>query len=263
MKEFFKNKFDFIVSIGHGCASTSYLRRCNLQNYSYPFDWIAGAPFNMITDYIVNGFQGFLNIEDLEPFVPADGSGDKRTMDLYRNKKNNYHHFHDFPKDTPLEESFGSVKEKYDRRIKRFYDNIDSSKKILFVWFSHSIPQQDEIYVESCKKLRNHFSDKEIYMLVVDNSKENKEELLEDGHLLILNYDTLSDDKKHHYDETMGNKTNNLKIFKKIKLKTTFAGKIKRFVYTVLVALTYLIPTRPLRQKAKAKLNMLFYHAKL
>ena len=64
MKTFFKNKFDFVVSIGQGCASTSYLRRCNLQNFSYPFDWIAGPQFDMITDFIINGFQDFLNINE-------------------------------------------------------------------------------------------------------------------------------------------------------------------------------------------------------
>ena len=263
MKNFFKNKFDFVVSIGQGCACTSYLRRCNLQNYSYPFDWIAGPPMSMITDYIVNGFQDFLNMEDLEPFDPGDGHGDKRTMDLYRNKRNNYHHFHDFPLNTPLEESFEMVKEKYDRRIKRFYENIDSSKKILFVWFSHFEPKEDKDFIDSCKRLRERFSDKEIYMLAIENNSKKREELFEDGHLLILNYDTSSDDKKHHDDETMGNKTNNLRIFKKIKLKTTFTGKIKRIFYTVLTALTCLIINRELRQKIKAKLNMLFYHAKL
>ena len=219
MKEFFKNKFDFVVSIGQGCASTSYLRRCNLQNFSFPFDWIAGAPFDVLTDYIINGFQNFLNIEDLEPYILKEGHKNDGPCDLYRNKRNNYHHFHDFTKNMPLEESFKIVKAKYDRRIKRFYECIDSSKKILFVWFSHFVPLQDENFTESCKRLREHFQDKEIYMLVIENSSVKKEELLEDGHLLILNYDTLSDDKKHHYDETMGNKTNNLKVFKKIKLK--------------------------------------------
>lgn len=263
MKTFFKNKFDFVVSIGQGCASTSYLRRCNLQNFSYPFDWIAGPPFDMITDFIINGFQDFLNIEDLEPYILKEGHVNNGPYNLYRNKRNNYHHFHDFPKNIPLEESFKNVREKYDRRIKRFYDNINSSNKILFVWFSHFTPHEDEVFIESCKKLRNHFADKEIYLLVIENSMEKKKELFEDGHLLILNYDTLSDDKKHHYDETMGNKTNNLKVFKKIKLKVTFVGKIKRIIYAILNVLTYLIPSRAFRQKIKAKLNMAFYHAKL
>lgn len=41
----FNQKFDLIFSIGEDCACSSYLRRYNLQDYSYPFDWLTKATF--------------------------------------------------------------------------------------------------------------------------------------------------------------------------------------------------------------------------
>lgn len=35
----FNKKFDLVISLGEDCACTSYLRRYNLQDYSYSFDW--------------------------------------------------------------------------------------------------------------------------------------------------------------------------------------------------------------------------------
>ena len=61
----FNQKFDLIFSIGEDCACSSYLRRYNLQDYSYPFDWLTKATFKTRLDLLLNDFQGFLEKENL------------------------------------------------------------------------------------------------------------------------------------------------------------------------------------------------------
>lgn len=262
MKDFFKNTFDFVVSLGYDCGCTSYLRRCYLQNNSYPFDWLTGA--NVITraELIANNFENFLNLEDFEEIKKVTYNHNETIFDLYKNKRTNLFHYHDFPIGIPIEKSLPEIKEKYERRIKRLYEKIENSQKILFVWLSQSNNKKLD-FVESYDKLVEKFKDKEIYFLVIQNSQEENIELLKENHLLIVEQDTASDDKKHHFDATMGNKTNNLRIFNKIKIKTTLKEKLIRFLYKIATFLTYLIPNRAKRQATKQKINMFFYHAKL
>ena len=106
-------------------------------------------------------------------------------------------------------------------------------------------------------------STKDIFLLVIENSLENNVSSLKDDHILIVHHDTVSDDKKHPYDRTMGNKIHNSKVFKKIKLKTTLYEKIKRALFIFCIMIVNLLPNRTLRTIAKQKLNMFFYHAKL
>ena len=263
MKKFFSNKFDIVFSIGEDCSCTSYLRRCNLQNYSYPFDWLTNAPFKNRITLIYDDFENFLNINDLKPLVKKANNENEKKFDLYENIKNEIYFYHDFPAGLNINESHKIVSEKYQRRIKRFYNEIEKSQKILFVWLSHSKLHSEEKIIDAYEKLHNKFSNKEIYLLIIENNTENKSINLKDNHVLIINQDTKSDDKKHHYDKTMGNKTNNLKVFKKIKLNITFKAKIKKLLYIICKNIVSLIPYRKLRQQLKQNLNMFFYHAKL
>lgn len=83
----FSKKFDLIVSIGEDCSCTSYLRRCNLQKLSYPFDWLTNAPFENRIDLIINDFNDFLNIDDLEIMQKPTEFESDSNCDYYENKK--------------------------------------------------------------------------------------------------------------------------------------------------------------------------------
>ena len=260
---FTKNKFDLVVSLGEDCACTSYLRRCNLQHNSYPFDWLTNAPFENRINLVVNDFKNFLNFEDLVLMEKPTEFPSDIHHDYYENKSTDFYHWHDFPADIPLNDSYSFVNEKYQRRIERLYNDIENSQKILFVWLSHSKLHSKEEITEAYKKLSERFAGKEIYQLIIENSTENNLVKLENNHIAIVHQDTISDDKKHHYDQTMGNKTNNLKIIKKIKINTTFWGKIKRFFFIFCKLIIILIPNKKLKNQFKQNLNMFFYHAKL
>ena len=261
--DFFKNKFDLILSIGENCACTSYLRRCYLQSFSYPFDWLTHASFATRFDLLANNFENFLNFDDLYLTGKPVAENADKAPDYYANKYTDFYHWHDFPADIPLENSYDAVYEKYQRRIKRLYRMIGNSQKILFVWLSHSKQHGKDEICSEYRKLQDKFSGKEIFLLVIENDSAVSQEFLADGHIAVIHQDTSSRDKKHHYDPTMGNKTNNLKIFKKLKLKTSFAEKIKKIIYVTCKTVINLLPGRKLRQRATKKLNTILYHVKL
>ena len=260
---FFDNKFDLIVSLGEDCACTSYLRRFNLQNHSYPFDWLTNGHFENRIELVVNNFKDFINKDDLKEMERPKHFPPDSLHKYYENTRTKLYFWHDFSLNIDFDEDYNAVKEKYDRRIKRFYEEIEKSEKVLFVWLSHSSVQDVELIKETYSRFTNKFLGKEIFLLMIENSSDYSVQSLENDHIMIVNQDTVSDDKKHHYDPTMGNKTNNLKVFKKIRLKTTFLEKLNRFAYSAAIFIAGLIPNRGLRQKAKANINMYFYHAKL
>ena len=259
----FENKFDLVISLGEDCACTSYLRRCNLQQNSYPFDWLTNAPFENRIKLLVSDFTDFLNFDDLVLMEKPTAFASDNNHDYYENKNTELYHWHDFPANVDLKDSYQKVYEKYQRRIERLYNEIEKSEKILFVWLSHSKMHSAEEVAEAYDKLNNKFSTKDIFLLVIENSLENNVSSLKDDHILIVHHDTVSDDKKHPYDRTMGNKIHNSKVFKKIKLKTTLYEKIKRALFIFCIMIVNLLPNRTLRTIAKQKLNMFFYHAKL
>jgi len=61
-----KEKYDFIVSIGSDCTCSGILRARKLQDFSFPFDWLAGGRLNDRISLVVNDFKDFLNKEDLK-----------------------------------------------------------------------------------------------------------------------------------------------------------------------------------------------------
>lgn len=77
-------KFDLIFSLGEDCACSSYLRRFNLQEYSYPFDWLTKADFSVRVDLLLNDFEGFLEKENLIKL-------DKNTFKGDKDEKNDYY----------------------------------------------------------------------------------------------------------------------------------------------------------------------------
>lgn len=262
MKTFFKNKFDLIMSIGADCACTSYLRRLNLQIHSYPLDWLTNAPFKNRVNLLCCNFDNFLNLNDLEQMPKPTGFPSDINHDYYKNNKNLLYFWHDFQTGVPLEKSYYAVNEKYQRRIKRLYFEIEKSNKILFIYLAkQNINFQD--FIEGYQKLKEKFKNKDIYLLVIENSDKFEYQTFENNHILKIKQDIISDDKKHHYDITMGNKTNCLKIFKQIKLNLPIKLKIKRIIYSILMFLINLIFIKKIRRNLKDKLKITFYHAKL
>ena len=121
-------QYDFVVSLGIACMVARKLENNNLRLFSGPFDWIAGTT-ESVNYLIKNNFKGFFLYENLEIEGRKDGEI------LVRDKLNWLLSIHDFKesKNKITKSEYSKVMEKYDRRIRRFYDWCRRSEKALFV----------------------------------------------------------------------------------------------------------------------------------
>lgn len=255
----FDKKFDLVVSLGEDCACSSYLRHCKLQDFSYPFDWLTKASFTTRLDLILNDFSDFLNKENLYPLEkPKTGDADKN-CDYWADKKYDFYFYHDFPTGMPFDEAYSKVKAKFDRRIKRLYEQVSNSETILFVWWSRNKYQNEETVKDYYKRLIQKFPSKSIYLLLVEYSDDEQNIYLEDGHILISKFDNISYKHNPAWNETSGNLKNNLKLFSQIKMNRTLKWYIKYFMYCFEKIFIEIIPVKKIRTDLRHKLKARYY----
>ena len=110
------NKFKYVISLGYFCSPALELRRLGLRDASYPLDWTISYDFSLVMRLIENHFVGFLSEDSLYQL--------KEMPNCYRDKKNKVDFYHDFDELRSLKRQLFDVKQKYNRRIARFYDTI-------------------------------------------------------------------------------------------------------------------------------------------
>ena len=103
------------ISLGYFCSVAIELEKLGLRSESSPFDWVI-SDFEGVMMAIQEQFSNFLDYEYLQQ--------DKSKHEIYKNIKYNIKFFHDFDKYLSLDEQLPGVKEKYTRRINRFYKSI-------------------------------------------------------------------------------------------------------------------------------------------
>lgn len=252
-----KKKYDFIVGFGEDCACSMYLRKNNLQFKSYPFDWLTNASFDVRLNLIINDFKNFLNIEDIKFLPKTDDVYDDVDCDYYENLRNGFYYFHEFPLGCKPENVIEEIKEKYNRRIKRFYKKIEESEKMLFVWLSHLKDTPDDLIIGLANDINRKFG-KEIDFLIIENDISKKDDELEITQLSpnIIKYKLDTASYEESGSKTLGNKKNCNKIFKQYELIEPCWTKISRNTKKFLIKfLCALIPVRALRQKLKSCLR--------
>lgn len=172
MKKGKKQTFDLYVSLGAACSCTETLRKAGLQFYSYPFDWLYGSDFLNRIKILNADFENWINKEDMlfmgERQFPLP-------RNIYVNKNTGIVYNHDFPVNIPLEDSCSGVISKYERRIKRLFNQIKSSKKVLFVYIE--MPNQNEnaansALIEGLHILQNKFPETNISILYLTNNAD-------------------------------------------------------------------------------------------
>ena len=137
------DKYDLIMSLGETCTTSGALRELNLQTESLPFDWSAGVipekcgacGLSGKIKLINNKFKDAFEYGDLKEFPCNDGNAKFRNV---RNLKTGLQYIHEFPFTYTLKEHFKEYQEKYERRVKRFYQKVKNAKNILFVFIIRS-----------------------------------------------------------------------------------------------------------------------------
>jgi len=143
-----KGSYDAIFSLGNLCLTSIQLKKHNLRPYSGVLDWVASPDLSKVINLLENRFIGFLDYENLRVL----GYADKYICvsdDGYRIVSN-----HDFGIDENTLEnlwSYHEVMKKYNRRIKRFLEEMNQAKNILFV--------RTEATFEEVSKLHEVLSD--------------------------------------------------------------------------------------------------------
>lgn len=165
--------YDFICGIGAACPCSETLRSVGLQFESYPLDWLFGGEFEGRIDLLLNRFSNFINKEDLEKIAQREFP---LPCDIYRNNFNHIVFNHDFPLNGSLNNDYSAVKEKYDRRIKRLYENIEKARKILLVYIevptsASKVSSLKKKLLEAHLKLAQAYPDKEFNIVYVARTK--------------------------------------------------------------------------------------------
>lgn len=139
--------FQNYISLGAFCDVAGDLEKLGLRNQSSPFDWGISS-FPEIIQLIENGFNDFMNINNLYQ--------DIHNRNHYKDIKYNFYFFHDFNGYESLEKQYPKVKQKYDRRIERFFSSI--KKPTLFFRYISSEPKVSDTTSVELKYIEDEYT---------------------------------------------------------------------------------------------------------
>ena len=150
-----------------------YMKKAQLRLCSGPFDWLTHGHFLDRMNLLLSDFEDFMNPDYFRPLQKNKDMFNDDKCDYYENFKAVAFFFHDFPTGIPFDESFPQVKEKYERRIDRFWKNIKKNKNVLLIWFSHDNETEDAEIIRLCNLFCQKIG-KTVDFLIIENNKNNK-----------------------------------------------------------------------------------------
>ena len=190
LRKMLSAKYDFVCSIGGDCGCAWHLVNNRLRTASYPFDWIMSwyRGVTGVAELVARDFEGFLRLEHLrkEPNPPR-GPKDDHEHDYYHDPVVGVDFVHDFLIGVPLEEAYPAVREKFCRRIDRFYRSVRESRRTLLVyWTWRDHPEPDDI-LRAVGTFRVKFPESRIDLLVMRHADlpEIRPSVVGDGVFLI------------------------------------------------------------------------------
>lgn len=123
--------YDEVVSLGslhYGCQVAWQIESNGMRKFAYPFDWFHTS-LESLTGFMYNKGVNFLDLDKIAVIGPYPGDTSRmHVIDLVYGISS----YHDFFSSPPLA-NHPQVKAKYERRIRRFFDLLNSNKRILFV----------------------------------------------------------------------------------------------------------------------------------
>lgn len=175
-----KRNFDFYISLGNNCTAARTLKTLNLRTFSFPFDWLWGVPLIKNLDWILQGFKGFLNYEDLVYPLKIEAGAEHLKV---KNHRTGTYFIHDFLTDSYDE--FLSIQEKYNRRCLRLLNEC-KNKNVFFLYIEHNndkinYAQSPESILKKLVKAKNKIGARKITLSIIHSSKQesNKIETLQ------------------------------------------------------------------------------------
>lgn len=179
-----KQKYDIIYPLGMTCAAAHQMKTFALRKFSGPFDWLMGADLEKRVRLVLSDFEDWMRTEDFET-LPWEGGSHR----AYVNKRTSIVYRHDFPAAVPVEDSIDEVRAKYERRIKRFYEEIRNARRALLVCMSGrggNLGMEKDDVVRLADMLRAKLGRKVNLLLI-----EHRADILEPKQVKLREYVTL------------------------------------------------------------------------
>ncbi|MCH5296319.1 MAG: hypothetical protein J1E85_01470 [Ruminococcus sp.] len=133
-----------VISLGCFCSVALELEKNGLRDASYPFDWLITRDFSKVLHLIETNFDNFLNEDNLIQSISS--------RNYYYDEIQKIWFYHDFSSNSDLHSQMDDVKEKFNRRINRFYSAI--KQPTTFIRYVKN--QKDADYINQySKKIEN------------------------------------------------------------------------------------------------------------
>ena len=129
-----RDRYDVVFSIGYDCKCSQSLRRAGLQHFSYPCDWLTGAPLVERARIVAGGFSDLLRLEDLDDIGTARFNRFAGMTRIAKDRRNGMEFRHDFPAESSIADGFANAAEKYRRRAGRLMEAIAKADRALAVF---------------------------------------------------------------------------------------------------------------------------------
>lgn len=124
-------EYDLAFGMGFSCGASTALRAAGLQYASFPFDWLSVPSVLSAARLVESDFVNWFDAEDLElRDVVRKGWMYAR---VYRNRRTRFGFPHDFGGNDDFSACYPRVRDKYERRIRRFYESMRKSRRVLVV----------------------------------------------------------------------------------------------------------------------------------
>jgi hypothetical protein len=131
-----KGNYDAIYSLGDLCLAALQLRKNNLRPFAGPLDWMSSPSLPSVSRLLKNRFNGYMDKSNLIPSGYSTGVDSSEQYLCLTDMDYQIVSSHDFKasKNTFSNlASYPEVRDKFDRRIKRFLNILSTGKRILFI----------------------------------------------------------------------------------------------------------------------------------
>lgn len=155
-------QYDEVVSLGYSCQVAWQLETNGIRRLAYPFDWFHTSYESLIA-FINNKGAHFLDLDKINVGGPYPGDPSRL---LVKDLLYGIISYHDFLATPPMS-NYADIKYKYDRRTKRFFNLLQSNKRVLFV-----IQDALKSQVENLDYLFHMLYPKLAYTILAVNSHE-------------------------------------------------------------------------------------------
>lgn len=164
--------YDAIFSLGDLCIGSLKLRQNNLRPYAGVLDWMATPELSDVNRLLKNRFIGFMDLPNLRIIGYAGEKYICVSDDAYHFVSN--HDFEVGKNSLSHLGSYAEVREKFDRRIRRFLEKVNSCQRILFIRTEGDLGEAKELEKVLSGLVKNDFR-----VLLVNHT--NVKELVEDN----------------------------------------------------------------------------------